>query len=75
MRKTCIHIKLPKYTCKGVLSNSDEKKIEATHDEFKHLLQIPRRPKWDQQMSKEELDKNERESFLSWRRQLAVVRS
>nr|CAB3263557.1 large subunit GTPase 1 homolog [Phallusia mammillata] len=58
---------------KGILSENEEKEILATQDEFKHLLQIPRRPKWDLKMSKDELDKNERESFLDWRRKLAVL--
>lgn len=29
------------------------------------------RPEWDENMTTEELDQQERESFLEWRRQLA----
>ncbi|KAK8806957.1 hypothetical protein WA158_003716 [Blastocystis sp. Blastoise] len=36
-----------------------------------NTLQIPRRPKWRQGMTAEELDRNEKESFLEWRRNVA----
>ena len=32
---------------------------------------IPRRPQWNAEMSKEELDRGEKDSFLDWRRALA----
>ena len=35
-------------------------------------LSIPRRPKWDETTTKDELDKMERESFLAWRRGIAM---
>ncbi|KAA0044245.1 hypothetical protein IC582_019648 [Cucumis melo] len=34
-------------------------------------LRVPRRPPWNSKMSAEELDDNERQSFLIWRRSLA----
>ncbi|CAK9319437.1 unnamed protein product [Citrullus colocynthis] len=34
-------------------------------------LRVPRRPPWNTRMSAEELDDNERQSFLIWRRSLA----
>lgn len=34
-------------------------------------LRIPHRPKWNKSMTPEELDKNEKDSFLNWRRELA----
>lgn len=34
-------------------------------------LQVPRRPPWTPEMSVEELDDNERQAFLVWRRSLA----
>ncbi|GMI15229.1 hypothetical protein TrVE_jg241 [Triparma verrucosa] len=34
-------------------------------------LKVPRRPKWDESTTAEELDRMERESFLDWRRNLA----
>lgn len=39
--------------------------------EYEHI-RIPRRPKWDFNMSADELQRLERESFLAWRRELAV---
>ncbi|CAM9747303.1 unnamed protein product [Phaeothamnion confervicola] len=34
-------------------------------------LSVPRRPQWTEEMSPEELDRLERESFLAWRRAIA----
>lgn len=45
-----------------------QKKEEALHASS---LRIPRRPPWNAKMSVEELDTNERQSFLAWRRSLA----
>lgn len=36
-------------------------------------LRVPRRPPWNAGMSVEELDANERQAFLSWRRSLASL--
>ena len=36
-------------------------------------LPIPRRPRWDKSMSAAALDQSERESFLKWRREIAVL--
>ena len=35
-------------------------------------LSVPRRPKWDKNTTPEELDRNEKESFLNWRRRIAT---
>ncbi|KAL2540974.1 GTPase LSG1-2 [Abeliophyllum distichum] len=45
-----------------------QKKEEALHASS---LRVPRRPPWNSKMSVEELDANERQAFLSWRRSLA----
>ncbi|XP_059314951.1 GTPase LSG1-2 isoform X2 [Lycium ferocissimum] len=45
-----------------------QKKEEALHASS---LRVPRRPPWNTRMSVEELDANERQSFLAWRRNLA----
>ena len=45
--------------------------IQAAKFDFKELS-VPRRPKWDKTTTPEELDRNERESFLDWRRKIAV---
>jgi len=57
----------------GILSQNEQEKLSKLQDEHKHLLQIPRRPQWDETTSKDELEKNEKASFLTWRRQLATV--
>ena len=44
-------------------------------EKVKHLLTVPRRPAWDATTTKEELDKAERTSFLTWRAQLAELES
>jgi large subunit GTPase 1 len=35
-------------------------------------LTVPRRPKWDKNTTPAELDRNEKESFLEWRRNIAI---
>ncbi|KAL6205206.1 hypothetical protein ACLB2K_022468 [Fragaria x ananassa] len=45
-----------------------QRKEEAVHA---GSLQVPRRPPWTPEMSVEELDDNERQAFLVWRRSLA----
>ncbi|XWS73816.1 hypothetical protein CRYUN_Cryun02cG0161800 [Craigia yunnanensis] len=45
-----------------------QKKEEALHASS---LQVPRRPPWNAVMSVEELDANEKQAFLVWRRSLA----
>ncbi|XP_076820375.1 large subunit GTPase 1 homolog [Clavelina lepadiformis] len=57
----------------GVISKEEEQRLAEVHEEFAHLISIPRRPPWDENMTKEVLDTKEKESFLSWRRQLAKL--
>ncbi|KAE9616783.1 hypothetical protein Lal_00034818 [Lupinus albus] len=45
-----------------------QKREEALHASS---LRVPRRPPWTADMSVDELDANERQSFLTWRRSLA----
>jgi large subunit GTPase 1 len=44
---------------------------QAAKFDFKELS-VPRRPKWDKNTTPQELDRNEKESFLNWRRKIAV---
>jgi large subunit GTPase 1 len=39
--------------------------------DFKELS-VPRRPKWDDNTTPAELDRNEKEAFLNWRRKIAM---
>lgn len=57
----------------GILSESGKALVASAQDRNKEILCIPRRPLWDSNTSKEELDAMERESFLEWRRKLALV--
>eukprot|EP01035_Chromulina_nebulosa_P016882 gene16882-22370_t len=36
-------------------------------------LQIPRKPAWTTEMTAEEIDRNEKNAFLDWRRSLAIM--
>lgn len=42
--------------------------------DFEHL-RIPRKPAWTREMSTEDLDRNERDAFLEWRREIATIES
>ncbi|XP_057594986.1 large subunit GTPase 1 homolog isoform X5 [Hippopotamus amphibius kiboko] len=54
----------------GLLSFEENQRIKKLHEENKQFLCIPRRPKWDQKTSPEELRQAEKDNFLDWRRQL-----
>uniref|UniRef100_A0A8C6CVN9 Large subunit GTPase 1 homolog n=1 Tax=Moschus moschiferus TaxID=68415 RepID=A0A8C6CVN9_MOSMO len=54
----------------GLLSFEENQRIKKLHEENKQFLCIPRRPKWDQKTSPEELKQAEKDNFLAWRRQL-----
>ena len=51
------------------------KKIQTAYTgNYHHThLKIPRRPQWTMQMTAEEIDRNETEAFLQWRRELAAA--
>ncbi|GFU15560.1 large subunit GTPase 1 homolog [Nephila pilipes] len=58
----------------GLLTDEEIAALSLMHEENKEILCIPRRPHWDlRNMTKEEIDANEREAFLNWRRNLARV--
>ncbi|KAG8178798.1 hypothetical protein JTE90_024660 [Oedothorax gibbosus] len=58
----------------GILSEEERVLVSEAQDKNQDILCIPRRPHWDiSQMSKEEIDANEREAFLVWRRRLAEL--
>jgi len=43
---------------------------------FKHeQLSIPRKPAWNKNMSAEDVDRNEKNAFLEWRREIAAIES
>nr|XP_015912339.1 large subunit GTPase 1 homolog [Parasteatoda tepidariorum] len=57
----------------AVLSEEEKHLISLAQEENKDVLCIPRRPSWDENTSKAELDAQEREAFLTWRRKLAMI--
>ncbi|CAF0865341.1 unnamed protein product [Rotaria sordida] len=57
----------------GILSNDDKERIRQVQDLHQDRLRIPRRPPWTPDMSAEQIDQQERASFLDWRRKLALL--
>uniref|UniRef100_A0A6Q2YJG4 Large subunit GTPase 1 homolog n=1 Tax=Esox lucius TaxID=8010 RepID=A0A6Q2YJG4_ESOLU len=57
----------------GLLTAEETAKLKKLHEENKQLLRIPRRPQWDESTSPEVLQQKERDSFLEWRRELALL--
>ncbi|TIB96479.1 P-loop containing nucleoside triphosphate hydrolase protein [Wallemia mellicola] len=56
-----------------LLSEEEEQKVKAKHDLKKDQLRLPQRPEWDSRTTPAQLDKSERQSFLNWRRDLAML--
>ncbi|KAK7127578.1 hypothetical protein R3I93_020227 [Phoxinus phoxinus] len=55
----------------GLISAEESRRLKKLHEDNKGLLRIPRRPPWDESTSTEVLQQAERDSFLTWRRELA----
>ncbi|KAJ3312943.1 hypothetical protein HDV04_002600 [Boothiomyces sp. JEL0838] len=56
-----------------VLTEKQERETLRLHSENKDALTIPRRPKWDANTTAQQLQKDEKESFLDWRRGLVYL--
>ena len=56
-----------------LLTATEERNVTRKHKENKNRLTVPRRPKWDENTTPQELDTHERESLLQWRRGLAEL--
>lgn len=54
-----------------LLSEEDEKRTLRKQDENKKRLRVPRRPPWRKFMTTAQLDRQEKDAFLEWRRGLA----
>ncbi len=52
-------------------NSSNEDNDNKPTFEFRELA-VPRRPKWDHNTTPEQLDQNEKDAFLQWRRAIAV---
>ncbi|XP_030379489.1 large subunit GTPase 1 homolog [Scaptodrosophila lebanonensis] len=57
----------------GLLSKTQEQRMHQKHHEHRDQLKIPRRPQWTTETTPEDLAAAENESFLKWRRQLALL--
>lgn len=55
-----------------LLSEKEEEEALKKHAQNQKRLTIPRRPAWDNDTTPEQLKRREQESFLNWRRGLAV---
>ena len=51
---------------------SEEERIKL-EEEHRHRLTVPRRPPWTTSTTAEELDVQEKTSFLEWRRNIAIA--
>ncbi|KAE8355494.1 hypothetical protein BDV28DRAFT_37885 [Aspergillus coremiiformis] len=56
-----------------LLSAAEERSAVKKHQKNRERLTVPRRPKWDQTTTRQQLELMERESFLEWRRGLAEL--
>ncbi|GAA6017286.1 hypothetical protein JCM10207_003680 [Rhodosporidiobolus poonsookiae] len=54
-----------------LLTPQEEKELLNKQSQNSSRLQVPRRPPWTRQMTTVELERQERDSFLEWRRGLA----
>jgi large subunit GTPase 1 len=56
-----------------LLSATEERGARRKHAQNKGRLTIPRRPKWDESTTPQQLDEQEKASLLEWRRGLAEL--
>ena len=54
-----------------LLSEEEEKRTLRKQSENKQRLRVPRRPPWTKTMTTAQLDRQEKDAFLEWRRGLA----
>lgn len=55
----------------GLLSQEETDEIRKKHQLFENKLTIPKRPKWQKNQLRIEIERQENLAFLDWRRQLA----
>ncbi|KAI0030214.1 P-loop containing nucleoside triphosphate hydrolase protein, partial [Vararia minispora EC-137] len=56
-----------------LLSEQEERKTIQKHIENKKRLRVPRRPPWNKTMTAAQLERQEKDAFLDWRRGLAEL--
>ncbi|KAK9712389.1 50S ribosome-binding GTPase [Popillia japonica] len=57
----------------GLLNKEEKQKVKEKFQANKDSIKIPRRPPWSIGVTTEELHAKERDSFLEWRKSLAVL--
>lgn len=57
----------------GLLSNEEMEQIRIKHQLFENKLSIPRRPRWNKQQLRLEIERQENIAFLDWRRDIAQL--
>lgn len=55
------------------LTNEQREKMNEKQREHARELIVPRRPEWNENMTRFQLERLEKEAFLSWRRKLAAL--
>ncbi|KIJ46381.1 hypothetical protein M422DRAFT_29248 [Sphaerobolus stellatus SS14] len=56
-----------------LLSAEEEKAVLQKHREYRDKLRVPRRPPWTKDLTHAQLERQERDAFLEWRRSLAEL--
>ncbi|KAF8756153.1 P-loop containing nucleoside triphosphate hydrolase protein [Rhizoctonia solani] len=56
-----------------LLSSQEEKETLRRHAQNKDRLRVPRRPPWTRDLTTSQLERQEREAFLEWRRSIAQL--
>ncbi|KAH7930544.1 P-loop containing nucleoside triphosphate hydrolase protein [Leucogyrophana mollusca] len=56
-----------------LLSDKEEQSTLRKHQENKERLRVPRRPPWTKSITTAQLDRQEKDAFLEWRRGLAQL--
>jgi large subunit GTPase 1 len=60
------------YLVEGTLAPQTVQAMTISNFTYEHLP-VPRKPSWNRKMTAEDVDMNERSSFLEWRRKLALM--
>ncbi|XP_060078328.1 large subunit GTPase 1 homolog [Ylistrum balloti] len=57
----------------GLLTTEQQLEVDELQQKHRNVLKIPRRPAWNSTTTPEELDRQEKDAFLEWRRTLASL--
>ena len=54
-----------------LLSAEEQKEVSRKQGDLRRDLTVPRRPPWNKKTTPDQLERQEKDSFLDWRRSLA----